>query len=53
MSGPTDSDPEKKDAPKVAPPKNGWNSTTGDVYKDGKVVGNAKTVEAARKLVGR
>jgi hypothetical protein len=33
--------------------KTGWDSSTGEVFKNGKVVGTAKTEAEARKLVAK
>lgn len=40
-------------APKPTPGKNGWDSDSGQVYKDGKVIGTAKSLAEARAMANR
>lgn len=39
-----------KEPEKAAPARNGWDSKTGEVFKDGAVVGEAKSESEARKM---
>lgn len=43
--------PGVSDAP-AAPTKTGWDSATGEVFKDGEVIGKAKSAAGARTILG-